>query len=317
MPRHKLLLTALCIALSGVATPSPAAEAHAIRPTPEDVRQARALAEQGEPDKQTFLGFLYWFGNGVPEDRSEAVKWWKKAAEAGDAIGACELSDVYLRGEGGVPRDTEEGIRWLRKSAEGGYRRCQWMLGKAYEKGKFVPKDMKEAVKWWKKAADQGYMKAIGDLGAAYTSGLGGLEQDYNKALILLRQSAGEGYVGAQYNLGQMYRYGLGVPENAATAVEWWEKAADQGDKPAANDLGDAYANGRGVPHDIVLAYMWYAVASRGDESAAIHKTLLERAMTAAEIKRAKELQHQWAVDHYLKLKQQLDSVNAITTPNK
>lgn len=42
-------------------------------------------AEQGDADAQNNLGHCYQYGNGVEEDKEEAVRWYKKAAEQGDA----------------------------------------------------------------------------------------------------------------------------------------------------------------------------------------------------------------------------------------
>lgn len=41
-------------------------------------------AEQGHSGAQCVLGVCYANGEGVSKDMSEAVKWWRKAAEQGD-----------------------------------------------------------------------------------------------------------------------------------------------------------------------------------------------------------------------------------------
>ena len=45
----------------------------------------RKAAEQGDAKAQYNLGNCYYFGNGVTENEQEAVKWYRKAAEQGDA----------------------------------------------------------------------------------------------------------------------------------------------------------------------------------------------------------------------------------------
>jgi uncharacterized protein len=40
----------------------------------------RPLAEQGDTDAKYDIGILYVEGHGVPQDYSEAVKWFRKAA---------------------------------------------------------------------------------------------------------------------------------------------------------------------------------------------------------------------------------------------
>lgn len=41
----------------------------------------KPLAEQGNPDAQLMLGFLYEQGQGVPQDSAEMEKWHRGAAE--------------------------------------------------------------------------------------------------------------------------------------------------------------------------------------------------------------------------------------------
>ena len=54
--------------------------------TPEDkTEQWRKAAERGDAEAQYWLGRCYYFGEGVAWDRAEAVKWFRKAAEQGDA----------------------------------------------------------------------------------------------------------------------------------------------------------------------------------------------------------------------------------------
>ena len=43
----------------------------------------KKAAEQGHSDAQDMLGYCYYYGVGVEEDKGEAVKWYRKAAERG------------------------------------------------------------------------------------------------------------------------------------------------------------------------------------------------------------------------------------------
>ena len=47
--------------------------------------EMKALAEQGIAAAQFNLGVMYDNGEGVPENDAEAVKWYRKAADQGDA----------------------------------------------------------------------------------------------------------------------------------------------------------------------------------------------------------------------------------------
>ena len=58
------------------------------------------------------------------------------------------------------------------------------------------------------------------------------------------------GYAPSQADLGLNYMMGQGVPQDKGKAVEWWRKAADQGEYRAMYWLGMAYERGDGVAKD-------------------------------------------------------------------
>jgi hypothetical protein len=67
---------------------------------------------------------------------------------------------MYYKGEG-VPQDSSQAVYWYRKAVEQGDASAQYNLGVMYYKGEGVPQDTKQAVYWWQKAAVQGQGKAI------------------------------------------------------------------------------------------------------------------------------------------------------------
>jgi hypothetical protein len=125
----------------------------------EAVRWYRKAAEQGDADGQFNLGVMYANGRGVAQDAAEAVRWYRKAAEQGDARGQFNLGWMYANGRG-VNKDAAEAVRWYRKGAEQGYAKAQFNLGVAYANGEGVAKDEAEAVRWYRKAAEQGHAGA-------------------------------------------------------------------------------------------------------------------------------------------------------------
>ncbi len=50
----------------------------------------KPAAERGQPDAQYAVGYMYYYGQGVVENRTKALEWIKRAAKAGqpDAIEA-------------------------------------------------------------------------------------------------------------------------------------------------------------------------------------------------------------------------------------
>jgi len=72
----------------------------------ESLSETRKKAEQGNADAQFKLAeMLYALGDGVPKDRTEAVKWLRKKAEQGNADAQFGLGWMYHDGKG-VPKDS-------------------------------------------------------------------------------------------------------------------------------------------------------------------------------------------------------------------
>jgi TPR repeat protein len=79
-------------------------------------------------------------------------------------------------------------------------------------------------------------------------------------------KAATQGNADAQYFLGSLYDRGEGVPQNYAQARQWFERAATQGNPFAQITLGLKYYLGEdGNTKDYVLSYMWCSLAVQGD----------------------------------------------------
>src|ERR1039458_10081653 len=56
-------------------------------------------------------GILVNSRSGVLQDYAEAARWYRKAAEQGNAIAQTNLGTMYFQGQG-VPQDYAEAVRW-------------------------------------------------------------------------------------------------------------------------------------------------------------------------------------------------------------
>ena len=208
-----------------------------------DFEETKLLAEQGEAHAQYNLGVMYDYGEGVPENNAEAIKWYRLAAEQGNANAQSHLFEE------------------TKVLAEKGEAFAQYNLGVMYENGKGVPENDADAVKWYRLAAEQGRARAQNNLGVMYENGEGVHENDV-EAIKWFRLAAEKYNASAQFNLGNMYDYGEGVPENNAEAVKWYRLAAEQGNANAQSHLGVMYFNGDGVQQNDIKAYVWWSVAA-------------------------------------------------------
>lgn len=165
----------------------------------EAVEWYRKAAEQGNAYAQYNLGNCYYYGNGVPQDNTEAAKWYRKSAEQGNA------DAQYMLGE--LADDFEDAVEWYLKAAEQGNADAQYELGGCYRYGHGVQRNLSEAVKWYLKAAERGSMMAQYEAGRYYYSGLGGLPKDVDEAVKWYRKAAAQGHCAAQSTLRKLGLY--------------------------------------------------------------------------------------------------------------
>ena len=69
-------------------------------------------AERGSPTAQTYLGYMYQYGLGVPQDYVLATSWLHQAAEQGEPTGQFLLGLLFDKGYG-VPQDWVQAEVWL------------------------------------------------------------------------------------------------------------------------------------------------------------------------------------------------------------
>lgn len=82
------------------------------------------------------------------------------------------------------------------------------------------------------------------------------------------RRAAEQGNAEAQYFLGLLNFRGEGVPQNDAEAAKWFTKAAEQGLAYAQDGLGFLYASTEGVMQNDDKALMWLTKAAKQGDSA-------------------------------------------------
>ena len=101
------------------------------------------------------VGVMYIYGRGVPRDHEQAMYWFSRAAEQGEAMAQYNIAYMHLSGLG-VPQDYQQAAYWYTKAAELGHTDAQVDLGVLYANGWGVSRDYVQAYLWWSLAADQG-----------------------------------------------------------------------------------------------------------------------------------------------------------------
>ena len=86
----------------------------------EGLRYIRLAADQSYPDSITFIGKSYYFGDeGMAKNLTEAARWARLAAESGSVEGQAFYSKLLWAGEG-VAQDRVQAVKWLKKAANQG-----------------------------------------------------------------------------------------------------------------------------------------------------------------------------------------------------
>lgn len=66
------------------------------------------------------LGRLTLRSQDKPQGKAQGARWWKAAADAGDAVGMHNLGVAYLKGNG-VSHSGEEAMKWFGKASVAGH----------------------------------------------------------------------------------------------------------------------------------------------------------------------------------------------------
>jgi TPR repeat protein len=236
-------------------------------PSPSPLKDALAKAEQGDPEAQFAVAFMYAKGIETERDDARAAEWFHEAAAQGHAQAQFNLGVMYSRGRG-MDQDYSEALTWYLMAAEQGDSTAQATVASMYMKGIGTPADTKAAFDWSMRAARRGHLNSMFNLGEMYLHGLG-VDQNLPEAFRWYRKAAEKGHIGAQINVGFMYGKGQGVERNDTEAYHWYRRAAESGNPNAQYNLGVIYSKGRGISRNVEEARKWYQrAADQGDPNA-------------------------------------------------
>lgn len=199
------------------------------------------LAEKNDADAQYELAEAYRTGTDVAENFSEALRWYRAAAELGLADAQNNLGAMFLAGMG-TDKNPAEAALWYQKAAAQEQVHAQFNLGMLYLLGNGVEQSDEDAAHWLHAAAEQGDLEAICQLGTLYQLGRG-VEQNYVAAAELHTIAAIEGHLAAIDKLAE-YQGDI-------------EKAAFNGSIMAALCMAKKFDHGLGTEVDAAQVYAW------------------------------------------------------------
>ena len=143
-----------------------------------------------EADYQT--GLKYY----LSDDLIEAMSFLQRAADAGHV--RAQFLHAYILDKAG---EDESAMRYYRLAADAGDAEAMAAIATMYAGGDGVPRDYDQAVSWYQKAADAGHHRSLLVLGTAYHEGSLGLEKQTEYGRSLLKRAADEGFEAARLQL--------------------------------------------------------------------------------------------------------------------
>lgn len=178
--------------------------------------------------------------NGIEVEKLIAA--YQELAEEGLAPAQLRLMRLYA--DNG---NDQEAVKWALKAAKQQNPQAQYFLAQHYQYSSSP--DLEYSHKLYQQSAAQGFIAAHWQLGLQYKLGQG-VAQNPEKAIEHLRIAADYDIVPAQTSLAELL-----AASNPAEALEWFEKAAEQGDSNAHVALAEIYLLGKNTERNPQKAY--------------------------------------------------------------
>lgn len=118
-------------------------------------RLYHALAELGDLECQSLVGWMYLDGTGVKQDDEKAFVWCRRATEQGDVPAQFYLAKLHVK-----KGNCEDAVKWLETAAGKKYAPAMFLLGHLHQLGKCVARNDDKAFDLISQAAEAGHLFA-------------------------------------------------------------------------------------------------------------------------------------------------------------
>ncbi|MDD5267296.1 MAG: hypothetical protein PHO08_09235 [Methylococcales bacterium] len=176
----------------------------------------------------------------------QAMQWYHKAADEGDAMAMNNIGVLYEMGQG-VTQDFCTALEWFSKGVRGG--------------SEIAKENLERLENFYKARNLESYEKAC--MAEAYFSKAYKFDQvkDYSQAMQWYLKAAELGNSDAMGNIGVYYHNGWGVSADDCKGHEWQLKAANRGNAFFQINVGNDFRYGRCNSIDLARAEKWYKAA--------------------------------------------------------
>ena len=210
----------------------------------------------------------------VKKETVDSTKVMIEKAKAGDAAAQNTLGVWYYMGKDSIKQDYKQALQWWARSAKQENVDAIGNMAMCYQLGRGIQQDSAMAVQLYEAAIKKGnkgiipqHEKIIKNTGSVFSSlllrdcyikGLG-VKKDPKKANYYQEVAAKGGHVDSQFALGLYCLNG----KQADKAVEWFKKAAAQGNVGAIYYYGYLLFNGMGITQDKSNGIKYLVLASK------------------------------------------------------
>lgn len=234
----------------------------------QDIANIVRGAQQGNKDDLLALATCYQHGLGVEQNYKKSAAIHEKLAEDGNVLAQYEIGCSYFIGRG-VRQNDIQARKFLLMAADQNYALAQLLLGNVYWNGIGTKKDDAKAVFYHEAAAKQGQAESARKLGCAYNEGRG-VKADFEQALYWWNQAAKRGDCVAAYNLSIVYRNNESI-KDLNLAFTYTQLSAELGDPDGMCDLALGFFQGNQIKRDVPLALDWFEKAADNGSAEAMY----------------------------------------------
>ncbi len=210
-------------------------------------------------------GLCYWEGNGAEEDGEKSLNYFTQAAECGSDEAMCNIGLLYELGTSTTAVNYDKAYEWYRKSADAGNAMGMYYIGNMYRRGKYGAvrnePDYATAILWLEKAAENNYGPAYALLGEMSLDLKGFKDKDDERTLAYYDKGIALGDGESMFGKGYYYVVEYADEPDWPKAYEYIMKGANAGYPSAMLFAGMMYEGGN-VPGsdgpDYEEAATWY-----------------------------------------------------------
>ena len=209
----------------------------------EAVRYFRRAAERSDPQAQVLLGTMYLDGRGVTKSSADGLKWIEQAATANYVLAKHVLTFVHAEGVGTAPNILAAASPPSGSRTATNQADAFYFIGTFYHRGFRIDREGKPILSWV--LARTGFDdESIRRYFNGQRVSADYQWADWTRALAWYRKGAEAGHIGAQVNLGLIHFDFRGGNWDCAEGMRWMRQAADRGDPTAQLNLGSFFLQG-------------------------------------------------------------------------